>query len=273
MATEAISIVVRSSQILGDLSEFVDGTPLFSWQRSHHVFKAVIQVVLNERFLRLLHSLFHRMKLLGDINARPSFLDHVDDAQQMPIGAPESLGDDRVIFMKAFMSMRLVHIDSYPPGMDNIPHGQKETIAIPARRPRLAISGKRRRTCMRNPYRQAISLFMLVTFLVMGSGAYGFSSKWVAHELDHATVLALADHSHDTPLDAHDDNPDAPQPLSDSEHRLLHALGYCESGPHSSFDKPRAIAARPVPLLPTLQVLLSADPEPSFRPPRSASLI
>lgn len=114
---------------------------------------------------------------------------------------------------------------------------------------------------------------MLVTFLVMGSGAYGFSAKWVAHELDHTTALALADHSHDTPLDARDGNSDTPQPLSDSEHRLLHALGHCEPGPHSSFDKPRAITARPAPLLPTLHALHSADPEPSFRPPRSTSLI
>ena len=110
---------------------------------------------------------------------------------------------------------------------------------------------------------------MLITFFVMSFGAYGFNSKWVAHELDHATVFASADHSHETPLDARDDNPDGPQPLSDSEHRLLHALGHCEPGPHSFFDEPRASTARSAPLPPTLQVVLSAYPESSFRPPEA----
>jgi hypothetical protein len=126
---------------------------------------------------------------------------------------------------------------------------------------------------MRRLYRQAISLLMLVTFFVMGSGAYGLSAKWVAHELDHATVAALADHSHETPLDAHDDNSDAPKPLSDSEHRLLHALGHCEPGPNSLFDEPRASPVQSAPLLLALQAIFSADPEPSFRPPRTTSLV
>lgn len=128
---------------------------------------------------------------------------------------------------------------------------------------------------MRRLYRQALSLFLLVTFFVMGFGAYGFSSKGMAHEVDHATVAASADQTHEALLpDGRDCNPDdAPQPLSDSEHRLLHALGHCEPGPNSSFDEPCASAARSVPMLPTLQVVLSADPELLFRPPRSTSLI
>lgn len=128
---------------------------------------------------------------------------------------------------------------------------------------------------MRRPYRQAISLLLLVTFFVMGSGAYGFSSKSMAHELDHATVAASADHSHEASLvDGRDDNPDdARQPLSDSDHRLLHALGHCDPGPSSFFDQPRAFVARSATLLASLPVVLSADPVLSSRPPRSTSLI
>ncbi len=118
-----------------------------------------------------------------------------------------------------------------------------------------------------------MSLLLLITFFVMGSGAHGFSSKWLAHELDHVAVAASIDHSHEALFDVHDDNPDAPQPLSDSEHRLLHALGHCEPGPNPFFDGPRASPAQSVPLLPTPQVVLSTDPESSFRPPRSTSLI
>ena len=103
---------------------------------------------------------------------------------------------------------------------------------------------------------------MLTIFFVMSFGAYGFNSKWIAHELDH-------DHA---PQLAAEDNP-APEPLSDVEHKLLHALSHCEQFSSSAFSGLGEPPARIVPLLPSLLTLLPAELESPFRPPRSTSLI
>jgi len=124
---------------------------------------------------------------------------------------------------------------------------------------------------MRSPHRKTISLLMLIIFFVMSVGAYGFNSKWVAHELDHdrQTATVLADHA--PQLDA-EGNPE-PEPLSDAEHKLLHALNHYEQFPGSAFNVLGEPPARIVPLLPSLLTLLPAELESPFRPPRSTSFI
>lgn len=126
---------------------------------------------------------------------------------------------------------------------------------------------------MRSTHRKPISLLMLIIFFVMSFGAYGFNSKWVAHELDHDrhAPTASIDQDHAPQLDA-ENNP-APEPLSDTEHKLLHALSHCEQSTSSAFNFPGEPPARIVPLLPSLLTLLPAEFAPPFRPPRSASLI
>ena len=126
---------------------------------------------------------------------------------------------------------------------------------------------------MRSPHRKPISLLMLIIFFVMNFGVYGFNSKWVAHELDHDRHVPTAsiDHDHAPQLNA-ENNPD-PEPLTDAEHKLLHALSHCEQFTCSAFNVLGEPPARIVPLLPSLLTLLPAELESPFRPPRSTSLI
>ena len=125
---------------------------------------------------------------------------------------------------------------------------------------------------MRSTHRKPISLLMLIMFLVMSFGAYGFNSKRLAHELDHDrhALTASIDHDHTPQLDA-EGNP-VPESLSDAEHKLAHAMSHCEqfaSSVVSGFGEP---PARIAPLLPSLLTLLPAELESPFRPPRSAFL-
>lgn len=126
---------------------------------------------------------------------------------------------------------------------------------------------------MRSPHRKTISLLMLIIFFVMGLGGYGFNSKWLAHELDHdrEALAASVDHHHASQLDAQD-SPD-PEPLSDTEHKLLHALGHFEPVPSSAFIGLGEPSARTAPLVSSWITLPPAEPESPFRPPRSTSLI
>ena len=114
---------------------------------------------------------------------------------------------------------------------------------------------------------------MLFIFLVMGLGAYGFNSKWLAHELDHdrKTLVASVNHDHAPQLDAQD-SPD-PEPLNDSEHKLFHAFGHFEPVPSSISNGLGEPPARTTPLLLDLPTLPSTEPESPFRPPRTLTLI
>ena len=60
------------------------------------MFEAVIDVILNQRFLRLRDGFFNSVELLGDIKAWPSRLDHFDHAAQMAVGTLEAFDDGRV---------------------------------------------------------------------------------------------------------------------------------------------------------------------------------
>lgn len=110
---------------------------------------------------------------------------------------------------------------------------------------------------------------MAVAFFITGLVASGFGSKRVLHELEHATIGAAVDGGQETQFSAGNNVPDDLPPMSDSEHRLLHALAHCEAGLVPSSEEPCVSAAQAIPLLPVMQVVLSADAELSLRPPRS----
>ena len=126
---------------------------------------------------------------------------------------------------------------------------------------------------MRASSRRIVSLFMLILFL-MGLGAYGFNSKWLAHELDHDRQMldVLTDHDHAPEFNA-EGNAD-PEPPSDSEHQLLHAAGHFQ--PHLISAILNGFGEAPVRTTPMLSRLLALPPaeiEPPFRPPRAISRI
>ena len=125
---------------------------------------------------------------------------------------------------------------------------------------------------MRSSHQKTISLLMLIIFFVMGLGAYGFNSKWLAHELDHDrdALAASADHDHASQLNAQG-NPGA-EPLSDSEHKLLHDLDPIEPFPSLAWDGLGELPARMDPLRSLLPALLPAELDSPFRPPRSIAL-
>lgn len=124
---------------------------------------------------------------------------------------------------------------------------------------------------MRNPPRKAVSLLMLFTFIVMSFGAYGFSAKWLAHELDHQSHGVLADHHQASPLEAQS-QPDS-DPLSDAEHKLLHAYCHAEQFVSSVFTGLGEPSVQAAPSRPGLLTLRPSALESPFRPPRSPALI
>ncbi|MHB1052077.1 MAG: hypothetical protein ACYCZT_03270 [Thiobacillus sp.] len=126
---------------------------------------------------------------------------------------------------------------------------------------------------MRSPHRKAVSLLMLFTFIVMSFGAYGFNSKWLAHELDHnqLTHALLADH-HPAPQLATPGNPDA-DPMSDAEHKLLHAYCHAEQFVNPVFTGIGEPSIQAPPSRPSLLTLRPSALESPFRPPRNTSLL
>ena len=125
---------------------------------------------------------------------------------------------------------------------------------------------------MCRPYQKAVSLFMLMVSLMMSMGAYGLDSTMLIHELEHdrQTNVVSGGHHHMPQLDA-PDNPN-PEPLSDAEHKLLHALNHFEQIPSWTFVGLGEPTPRLAPALPYLLTLLPAALESPFRPPRSISL-
>ena len=114
---------------------------------------------------------------------------------------------------------------------------------------------------------------MLAIFLV-GLGAFSFSPKWLAHELDHdrQTLEVLTDHDH-APQPDSKGGPN-PEPLSNTEHELLHSACHLQPLLFSSIlcgfgESP----ARTTLMLSRLLPLPTAEIEPPFRPPRTTSRI
>lgn len=76
----------------------------------------MVEVILDQRFLRLANGLFNRVELLRQIKAGAACLDHFDHAAKMTFGALQPLG---------YLGMSAVevlsgHIKPYPPGEDNV---------------------------------------------------------------------------------------------------------------------------------------------------------
>jgi hypothetical protein len=59
----------------------------------------VVNVVVDQRPLRFGHGAFDSVKLSSKIKARPPFVDHANDAAQMPLGAFQPGCDGRVACM------------------------------------------------------------------------------------------------------------------------------------------------------------------------------
>jgi len=73
-------------------------------------------MVLNQRLLGLRDRLFDGLKLLGDVMARATVLNHLDDAAQVTVRALEPLDD---LGMGAMDVLACRHgLTSYPPGGD-----------------------------------------------------------------------------------------------------------------------------------------------------------
>src|SRR5262245_5365612 len=101
---------IGASQILGDFLELVDRAPLLARQGPDDILQTMIEMILDQGLLGLADRLLHRVELLGDIETRPTTLDHLDDAVQMPCGAPQPLDDVGMGFVEGRF---VVHIKYY----------------------------------------------------------------------------------------------------------------------------------------------------------------
>lgn len=106
------------SKILGDLLEFVDRAPPFARQRADYVFQAIIQMILDQRFLGLSDRLLDGLELLRDVEAGPAAFDHLDNAAQMAAGAIQALHN----LGMGMVAMIFGHPKYYPLGGDMARH-------------------------------------------------------------------------------------------------------------------------------------------------------
>jgi hypothetical protein len=60
-------------------------------------------VIVDQRLLGLANGLIDRMKSLSPIEARPTFLNHGDDATQVALGTSQPLDDLRVALSKPIL--------------------------------------------------------------------------------------------------------------------------------------------------------------------------
>jgi hypothetical protein len=66
-------------KVFGDFAELAQG-PVPSRSLANGIFQAMVDVILDHRFLRLDDGLLDRMQLLRDVEAGASFFDHVANA-------------------------------------------------------------------------------------------------------------------------------------------------------------------------------------------------
>ena len=88
-----------SPEVSGDFAEFRHGLPRFGRIAFNSMGQTVIDVVVDQGLLGRSHSLFDRMKLLSQIQARPARLDHDDRLAQMSLGALQPIDDFRMGFV------------------------------------------------------------------------------------------------------------------------------------------------------------------------------
>lgn len=101
-----------SSQIFGNSLELVDdGHRGFTGPVRRGV-EAVIDVIMDQRPLRLADRLLDRMKLLSQVETGPAFSEHRDHLVQMTFGALQT-ADDPIV---RFVNMIFGHVaESIPP--------------------------------------------------------------------------------------------------------------------------------------------------------------
>lgn len=63
---------------------------------AHNVLQAVIDMIMNQRFLGVIDCSFHCLKLLRQLHARAALREHFDDVFQMAICTAETLGNVRM---------------------------------------------------------------------------------------------------------------------------------------------------------------------------------
>ena len=114
--------------------------------------------------------------------------------------------------------------------------------------------------------------FLMFVMLMTGVGVWSFGSRWVSHELEHDSNFILANpvnHSHGHQPD--DFGAPDKEPLSETEHQLLHAA--------SHFAEPFPLPAMSgIPAVPSgsfqswfvLRTPPTTKFERTFRPPRNA---
>ena len=118
-------------------------------------------MVLDEGLLRLGDSLFHRVQLLRDVDARAAGLDHLDDAAQMAVGAPQALHDSRVGFVDVRL---LIH------GLKLSPRGGYDKQPPPRARPLQSSIAPDMQTAFLRPVLRLAFTAMIVAAVVLAPG-------------------------------------------------------------------------------------------------------
>jgi hypothetical protein len=109
---------------------------------------------------------------------------------------------------------------------------------------------------MRRSHRKLLTLLVLVLFFMGGPVALFPDASGASHELEHQRVSAELQED------------DASEPLTEAEHRLLHALGQVEPGLARSVHTIVDVGVHPGPSRSPALVPPSADLQSSLRPPR-----
>jgi FrmR/RcnR family transcriptional regulator, repressor of frmRAB operon len=105
------------SQVFGNGLELVDDGSCRFAGAAHGEIEAVVDVVMDQRSLRLAHGLLDRMKLLGQIEIGPAFVEHLDDATKMALGSLQPFDD----FGMGFVNVNFCHPPTLSPGGINQP--------------------------------------------------------------------------------------------------------------------------------------------------------
>src|SRR5829696_9021997 len=82
-----------TSKIFGDQLELLDRATSLLGGPIDGVVEAMVEMVLDERLLRLADRLLDGVQLLCKLEAGPACLDHLDDAAQMALRTAQPLGD------------------------------------------------------------------------------------------------------------------------------------------------------------------------------------
>jgi hypothetical protein len=102
-----------SSQVFGNGLELIDDGHRGFPGSVRRGIEAVVDVIMDQRALRLADGFFDGMKLLGEIKAAPSFIEHLDDSAEMTFGPLQPLDDFRV----GFVDVLMYHVKKLsPPG-------------------------------------------------------------------------------------------------------------------------------------------------------------